>query len=520
MLKFDEGIHDAMLKSREFFDAVRSKKSTLNQARERGSEELSGSLKKLIDNLNSLSVILSPSKIHRVGVFVGPGGADIIGRHVDPFRLTAGVKHRKTIDLTTEELQASITDPLALVFIENHIDPYEGKDGKEYYPLPSGGPNALDISYFVNTTFGTKHTHNIETIEDIDERGVGRMVMLKRLKEGEELLADYSLVDENDNGENNNNNNNSVGNKNANNHATNDLDEDIDGDDVDYTDDTSQGDDGDDVEYPVKKKQKQSKKGTVANRQGNQQLMKAYSNALDSHPKVLQTKPHSNDKVKLEQPTTSSIVDPGDLPKKWRKKVQRSNQWKTYWENKGKPPYEDFPGENVTAQRMNQFIYCAEYCIGCDTPNVRRFQYVIACTKTKTVKCMDCMQTVSIKANAGRREDLLTSYMETHSIACKELHEKLRNGKCNCGRTLSEIQEEENYANGLRSLGEHVRVCKNHMAMIEELIAYKDANPQQYDEEEGKFKVHWKYSQLYNFVKDTSRSQNKFMMRKIEEIGF
>ena len=102
-------------------------------------------LNRLIKNLSTTYTRIQTSPVHGVGVFA----IQDIPEGVDVFSVnnTDNPKSSCTIDITEEqlcELPGAVQKSIRDFFLP------EEKDGCRHFPIPEGGLNSIDVSFFVN----------------------------------------------------------------------------------------------------------------------------------------------------------------------------------------------------------------------------------------------------------------------------------------------------------------------------------------------------------------------------------
>jgi SET domain-containing protein len=133
---------------------------------------------KLFNNLkNDVYCRIKPSKTHGVGVFA----IKDIPKGVNPFRVSSGecLKHR-VIGISKKDFDKLDNS------VKQIVDDYYHTENDIYY-IPYDGPNANDISYYMNMS-------KSPNIGFIDKNGCNMVIFVavKKIKKGEELFIDYS----------------------------------------------------------------------------------------------------------------------------------------------------------------------------------------------------------------------------------------------------------------------------------------------------------------------------------------
>ena len=127
----------------------------------------------ILARLKKVYCRLQPSPLGGVGIFA----IRDIPKGANPF---FGTPRTKWVSLTRAELK---TLPVA---IRKLVTDFCVQDKPGVYLLPAGGPNCMDISFFLN--FSKKP--NVRPINGGDS-----FITIRKIKKGEELVSDYDDYD-------------------------------------------------------------------------------------------------------------------------------------------------------------------------------------------------------------------------------------------------------------------------------------------------------------------------------------
>ena len=556
VLEYDEEVERMMAISKSFLDGLANDENKLANAKARGTSTLQSPTREVVDNLNELCIILRPSNIHGVGIFVGPGGAEVIkdrlekdSSGIDPFELAKGATPHGTVDLTFECVRSGVTNQRSLLFIEKHLIEFSNMDwdedddeGELLIPLPIDGPSSIDLSFLVNSTENTEKEPNLVMKEDADTdtvRGMSSMVITNMLDGGTELVFNYPLIDDKENdGEIESSEESSDYNQDS--ESTSDTESDASvarGKSVKKKPKVTAVTTGTGTKKKRNKKKNKKKKDDDIDEDNVEdedevdektQLQNwarggrkscVYRSALLGTGKFQHARPPPKTdtaRVQLTMPTQSSVVPISELPDHW-KKLGR-NKWELMWQNKGKPPLSVFSGKNNDEKKMKRTIYCAEKNVACNCPNVEEGQFSIQSVNDWSVKCNNCTNHVICNKVKGTVNSGQCKKLEGHAKNCKTFMSDFdflyaeTNNTCDCGYNLTDLQEK--YGCDMGKVKSHLRSCAKWPAMMDRLREYRETYT---DHDKINKQID---KQLYDWVRSMKSSDHEKYIEEIEELGF
>ena len=502
---YDEDEHQMYELGKSFINDCIADENGLADAKNNyvlGGSDLSDGAKKIIDNLNSMLVMLKPSKVHEggIGVFVASGANEIIREKLEQdstngvqlFKMPEGSTIHQTEDLPFDVIMDQVKCSVGLAKIGDHFLPsaFLSKDGvdedddvdddemiplhgggrnalDEIIPLHRGGPNALDSSHYCNSCVGTGRDSNASLLPfDPKKDSFSRIVVYTALNDDEEILLNYEFVTDKDGG-----NDDELNFDESNNVYDEGMGATDNADDSDYDHDSGSAE------------QKSHNRTVVHENSPSTQgaVLSMYESALleSGNFQSTSTKPPAREKFKVQTPKPSDVATSDDIEERHRTQSRYRcflgrTMEERYQAKTGAPPLTKFSGASYTEKIMERSIYVAENDIGTDCPDVSEGMFKVHNVEKGTVRCQ-CMTPIKITVDIYGRLTVRSNPMQLHAKNCKKNETEFAHGyKCDCGFGKDTVPS---YFKEYKYLIQHWRACKRWATLFDKLIEYKTNHP-------------------------------------------